>query len=260
MIRDHGRKIGDGMACGGYCNGEVISITPSSGTGYEAAGIFCHEFQHQYQFAKGDLAEWKFKKFTVSDKILNDRIYESAADTANYQYLYEMKDKNLKARMAFESAKLDCPGLKAYAAAKDKGKSEQDCMLAGMQGYAESYIIAHYYAKCYNPLIKERDPEKLNADLYTDNVRAAVGGSVFQAMGMKGEKLDEFAAYKDHTVGMTTEKPREKQPLMQTLKAQPHEPIDQGYSLMSALNKQQAKNNAAKAVQTAQAARSTAQR
>ena len=204
LIRDHSKKN-----CGGYCNGGVISITPSSGTGYEAAGTFCHEFQHQYQHVKGDLDEWRLKKFTMSDKILNDRMFEAAADTAKYQYMYEMKDKNLKARMAFEALKLERPGLKAYAAAKDKGKSEQECMLAGMQGYATSYGMANFYAKHYNPMIKERDPEKLNADLYTDNVRAAVGGSVFQAMGMKGEKLDEFAAYKDHTVGMTTEKPRE---------------------------------------------------
>ncbi len=208
LMRDRSGKA-NGMACGGYCSGEVISISPSSGTGYEAAGTFCHEFQHQYQHVKGDLDEWKFKKFTVSDKILNDRMCESAADTAKYQYMYEMKDKNLKARMAFEAVKLERPGLKAYAAAKDKGKSEQDCMLAGMQGYATDYMTAHYYAKYYNRLIKERDPEGLNADLYTDNVRAAVGGSVFQAMGMKGGKLDEFAAYKDHTVGMTTEKSQE---------------------------------------------------
>ncbi len=204
LIRDHSKKD-----CGGYCNGGVISITPSSGTGYEAAGTFCHEFQHQYQYVKGDLDEWRLKKFTMSDKILNDRMFEAAADTAKYQYMYEMKDKNLKARMAFEALKLDRPGLKTYAAAKDTGKSEQECMLAGMQGYATSYGMADFYAKRYNPLIKERDPKGLNADLYTDNVRAAVGGSVFQTIGMKGEKLDEFAAYKDHTVGMTTEKPQE---------------------------------------------------
>lgn len=38
-----------GLATGGYCNGERIVLNPVLGTGYSAAGILAHEFQHQYQ-------------------------------------------------------------------------------------------------------------------------------------------------------------------------------------------------------------------
>jgi len=205
LIRDHGGKVG-GMPCGGYCDGNVISMTPSSGTGYVAAGIFCHEFQHQYQFKKGDLNEWQLGKYKTSDKFLNDRIFESAADTAKYQYMYEMKDKNLKARMAFEAEKLERPGLKAYAAAKDKGKSEQECMLAGMQGYAKDFYTAKSYASDYHHEIKETDIKALNPEYFSENAKPMVGWQYLQgASGMMDEKLDEVAAFKAHTVGMTTE-------------------------------------------------------
>ena len=204
LIRDHDKKH-----CGGYSDGGVISITPSTGTGYNAAGAFCHEFQHHYQHVEGNLDEWKCQKLTLSDKILNYRLYEAAADTARYQYLYEIKDNNVSAQNTFASLKRTLPGLKAYVAAKNKGKNEQDCVLAGMQGYAKNFYMASYYDKSYTPFIKEQEDKGLNADLYTDNVRAAVSGRVFQAIGMKGGKLDEFAAYKDHTIGLTTEQPQE---------------------------------------------------
>lgn len=43
-----------GLATGGYCNGERIVLNPVLGTGYSAAGILAHEFQHQYQFKKNE--------------------------------------------------------------------------------------------------------------------------------------------------------------------------------------------------------------
>lgn len=201
LIQDHGGKV-NGQSCGGYCNGAVISMSVSSGTGYMAAGIFCHEFQHQYQYKKGfglhrsDLG--------LSESILNDRIYESAADTAMYQYMHEMKGKNPQAANAFAMNLSISPGQRAYSAAKIKGKSEQDCMLAGMMGYAESYTTAQYYAKSYHSEVGETDRQTLNAGLYTDNIRSAVGIRFFQNR-MNGEKLDEVAAFKAHTIGMTAE-------------------------------------------------------
>ena len=149
LIRDHAKKN-----CGGYCSGSVISITPLSGTGYGAAGVFCHEFQHQYQFKNGNLNEWQTGKYKTSDKFLNDRIYEAAADTAKYQYMHEIKDKNPQAAHAYAMAMLS-PGQRAYSAAKNKGKSEQECMLAGMQGYAKDFYTAHFYAKYYHSEIRE---------------------------------------------------------------------------------------------------------
>ena len=205
LIRDHSGKIGgdDGMQCGGYCNGLVISITPSTGTGYEAAGLFCHEFQHQYQFKRGD--GLRRSGMMLSEAILDDRIVEAAADTANYQYMYEMKDKNPEAKKAFESVKTYRSGLKAYAETKDAGKSELDCMIAGMEGYASSYETANAYAKCYHPDAKEHD--SFSADEYSDSVRTLLQQREGMVCGksVQREDLDDVAAFKAHTVGMTTE-------------------------------------------------------
>lgn len=200
LIRDHAKKN-----CGGYCSGSVISITPLSGTGYGAAGVFCHEFQHQYQFKNGNLNEWQTGKYKTSDKFLNDRIYEAAADTAKYQYMHEIKDKNPQAAHAYAMAMLS-PGQRAYSAAKNKGKSEQECMLAGMQGYAKDFYTAHFYAKYYHSEIRETDIKTLNPEYFSENAKSMVGWQYLQgASGMMDGKLDEVAAFKAHTVGMTTE-------------------------------------------------------
>ena len=206
LIQDHGGKL-NGQSCGGYCDGNVISMSRSSGTGYLAAGIFCHEFQHQYQVKKG-IGTHRFD-LDLSETILNDRIYESAADTAMYQYMHEMKGKNPQAANAFAMNLSISPGQRAYSAAKIKGKSEQDCILAGMMGYAESYTTAKHYAKSYHGEVGEEEMQALDASQYTDNIRSAVGTGYFQNR-MNGEKLDEVAAFKGHTVGMTTEEPVEQ--------------------------------------------------
>ena len=201
LIRDHAKTN-----CGGYCSGSVISITPLSGTGYMAAGVFCHEFQHQYQFIKGDLNEWKLGKYKTSDKFLNDRIYEAAADTACYQYMHEIKGKNPQAANAFAMKLSMSPGQRAYSAAKIKGKSEQDCMLAGMQGYAKDFYTARFYAKHYHSEIRETDIKALNPEYYSENAKSMVGWQYLQgASGMMNGKLDEVAAFKAYTVGMTAE-------------------------------------------------------
>lgn len=201
LIRDHAKKN-----CGGYCSGSVISITPFSGTGYTAAGIFCHEFQHQYQFKKGDLNEWQIGKYKTSDKFLNERIYEAAADTACYQYMHEIKGKNPQAANAFAMNLSISPGQRAYSAAKIKGKSEQECMLAGMQGYAKNFYTAQFYAKYYHSEIRETDIKGLNPEYFSENAKSMVGWQYLQgASGMMNGKLDEVAAFKAHTVGMTAE-------------------------------------------------------
>lgn len=206
LIQDHGGKV-NGQSCGGYCSGDVISMSVSSGTGYGAAGIFCHEFQHQYQFMRGK--DFHNQNLSIPESVLEHRVCEAAADTAKYQYLYEMKGKNAQATRAFFEASLDQPGMRAYAKAKDAGKSEQDCMLAGMMGYATSFMTAKYYGEYYHGDAGETDRQTLNAGLYTDNIRSAVGTKYFERQ-LNGNKLDEFDAYKAHTVGMTTEEPVEQ--------------------------------------------------
>ena len=199
LIRNHAKTD-----CGGYCNGAVISITPLSGTGYEAAGIFCHEFQHQYQYVKGDLDEWKCQGLTLSESILNDRMYEAAADTANYQYMYEMKDRNKDAAKAFDTVKRYSPGLKTYAAAMDAGKPELDCILAGMKGYASSYTKAKCYADHYHGYVKEEDA--FSSERFTRNVQSFARKVESQAtVFMNGKELNDVEAFKAHTIGMRKE-------------------------------------------------------
>ena len=194
-----------GLTTGGYCDGDEICMSPMAGTGYKAAGVFCHEFQHQYQFKKG--AGCQRNGFKLSDKILDDRIMEASADTARYQYLYEMQKKHPQAILSVleSAASMELGGFFGYAKAKLSGKSETECILDGMKSYASGYIYAKMYEEGYHPNIKKKEPEVLNFDRYSDNVRAMVGTAYSKAQ-IDGQELDEFEAFKSHTVGLTDEK------------------------------------------------------
>lgn len=199
-----------GLMTGGYCNGDVINMSPMVGTGYKAAAVFCHEFQHQYQFKKGNgIAAGR--DLNLSSSILNDRIMEAGADIAAFQYLYEMKTKNPQVAVAIAEFVADgSTGFVNYAAAKIKGKSEQACILAGMEGYAANYMNAVMYERGYHPDVQDTDKRFADFSLYADNVKSAVGvGYYMNAMGMNKKRLDEFDAFKSHTVGLTDEKPNE---------------------------------------------------
>ena len=194
-----------GLTTGGYCNSTEICMAPINGTGYAAAGTFCHEFQHQYQHKKG--AGIRRNGFKLSDQILDDRIMEASADTARYQYLYEMQKKHPQAILAVVENAIDMGGFFGYAKAKLSGKSETECILAGMKSYASNYINAKAYEEGYHPSIK-KESKVLNFDRYSDNVRAMVGTAYFKGQ-INGQELDEFEAFKSHTVGLTDEKPDE---------------------------------------------------
>ncbi len=147
LIRDPAGKD-EGYA--GYCNGACISITPSTGTGYNAASTFVHEFQHQYQFDQD--SDMRLKVFSMPELALDERIMEAAADTESYRYLHRMKDKNIQARTVYLNSMLEEPGMRAYAAAKRGGKNEEECIIAGMKGYAQSGERAKFYAENYHGL------------------------------------------------------------------------------------------------------------
>ena len=195
-------KAANGMICGGYCNGSVISISAISGTGYMAAGIFCHEFQHQYQFMRGD--GLRRDGMMLSEAILDDRINEAAADAAKYQYMYEIKDLNPYAQITY-SQEMSTPGQKAYSKAKDAGKPEWDCVLAGMQGYATDFYRAVSYESEYHPEIKGKHEENIGD--YTDDLkeRIELHNANFTKQFLQGDKLDEVEAFRAHTVGLGTE-------------------------------------------------------
>ncbi|MBO4643477.1 MAG: hypothetical protein J5716_02590 [Alphaproteobacteria bacterium] len=199
--------------CYGCCNGEHILISNVIGTGYRAAATFVHEFQHQYQETHDGLEHYK-GSLSLTEDILDDRLCEAAAETAAYQYLYEMKDANPQARNVFlcESETGGyAQGLREYAAAKDAGLDEGQCILAGMHGYAASYGVARSYERCYH---KEtlRDPRpnlKRYADYLHDGLKEQAAERVDSYLS--SEQLDETAAFKSYTVGMMETLPSDEQ-------------------------------------------------
>lgn len=198
-----------GMRGCGSCNGESIMISAGEGTGYDAAATFAHEFQHQCQFKHDGVGKYK-KGLSLAEDILDDRIVESAAETAGYQYRFEVRGKNPQARAAFVKAMTQgvyAAGMRAYYAAKKSGKSEGDCVLAGMTGYASNFRLARGYECDYHreiaapPMFLE--PERYRAELREGRKKEAVK---FVDACLSGKKLDVAAAFRSHTVGMTDEK------------------------------------------------------
>ena len=212
-----------GMNCDGFCraDGSQICISESIGTGYRAAAIFCHEFQHQYQCTHDGMYHYK-EGLSLPEDILDDRLYEAAAETSAYQYLYDIRNNNPQAGAAY----LYCmhnggyaQGLKAYAAAKKQEKPESDCVLAGMKGYAENYGIARWYEKAYHREICKRDPNfgiDKYADYLHDGMKEEVVTMLEQRLG--GKRLDETAAFLSHTVGMT-DVPPEKDAIQSVIRS-----------------------------------------
>ncbi len=206
-------RLVHGMDCCGSCNGENIMIAAMEGTGYEAAATFAHEFQHQYQFKHDGINKYK-DGLTLAENILDDRIFEAAAETAGYQYLFEIRDKNAQSSAAFVSAMTKgsyAPGMRAYYAAKKAGKSEGESILAGMAGYASSFGLARSYERSYHSAVARPpaflDFEKYMPELQSGRKQAAVG---FIDTCLSGKKLDVVAAFKSHTVGMTDDKPSDE--------------------------------------------------
>lgn len=196
-----------GRGCAGWCNGQTICLCPSILVdNYSAAGTFCHEFQHQEQFTHEGTREFA-ENNNVVERMVNDRIYEAAADTAHYQYLYEVRHNNPKAFLAYQQAMMECPGMRSYDKAKRAGKPEQECILSGMMGYAKDSVVADYYAK--DQFAFELQYRKdLDADRYSSSYstvgrkkdKKTIEGIV---MGNSEEPYDFVHAFKAHTIGMT---------------------------------------------------------
>ena len=196
---------------GGYCNGRRIAVAETAGTGYKAAATFVHEFQHQYQFKHDAINHYK-GNLSLAEDILDDRLCESAAQTASYQYLYEMKDRNLQTKNVYRTSckKNDwySQGLLDYSAAKEAGKNEGECILAGMSGYASHFALARCYERDYHSEIGRTDPSfGVNglADYLQEGRKEDIVHKIDQYLG--GQKLDETAAFLSHTTGMTDQPP-----------------------------------------------------
>ena len=194
-----------GAGCYGSCNGKRIMLSKKMGTGYRTAKTFVHELQHQYQFKHDGVDKYK-NGLSLAEDILDDRLNESAAEMASCQYMFEIRNKNPQAHAVFirESTQgMYARGMRSYAIAKAAGKSEGECVLAGMRGYAVNFKLARNYECDYHKDI-ENPPRFLHPENFADNVRkgreeAAVK---FINKALSGKKLDIVAAFKSHTVGM----------------------------------------------------------
>ena len=197
----------------GCCDGHRIVISESMGTGYKAAATFVHEMQHQNQDTHDGIMHYK-KGLSLAEDILDDRLCESAAETAAYQYMYEMKDANPQARRVYMRARTSggySQGLCDYAAAKEAGLDEPSCVLAGMRGYASNYYIARSYEMDYHWDIRMGIGRKL--DSYADYLHDGLKEREITKInsGLSGDRLDEVAAFGSHTVGMTEVPPTPEQ-------------------------------------------------
>lgn len=189
-------------SCYGYCSKTVLSVSKIAGTDYSAAATFAHEFQHQCQYVYGN-AQRYLHAFSLKESILEERIGEAAAETAAYQYLYDVKDNNPQAQAAYKAA-LEKHGMRAYAVARRKGESEPDCVLAGMRGYADNLKLAQIYEKSYHPEIASDVLSDFTRS--TKDVRQGRNGFMltYTETRLGGNSLDEWDALKTHTVGMAT--------------------------------------------------------
>lgn len=201
--------------CGGkfsgcyYRNLNSIIIDPKDVSGYGGAATLAHELQH---FEQSRQTEWVGVKTNTADQIFVERIGESAADTAAYQYLYDVRNRFEKGR----PFKTLCSGYTAYAAAKEAGKPESECVLAGMKGYAENAGIAASYAEHYHPRLFHTDFK--DADYFNEIDPAALSrvdlGPVLQkftsSMPLPGDNVDEVHYFRNLTTGMMTEPPADE--------------------------------------------------
>ena len=192
--------------CSGYYNSacNVIAIDQKNVPGYDGAATLAHEFQH---FEQSRRMEWRGVKTNTADQIFVERIGESAADTAAYQYLYDVRD-NPEARKSYKTCQ---PGYNAYAAAKKAGKPESECVLAGMKGYAEDAGIAASYAEHYHPRLFHTNPKDVDYfnEINPEEMSRVDLGFVLQkfttSMPLPGDNVDEVHYFRNLTTGMTTE-------------------------------------------------------
>lgn len=196
----------------GACNGDFLIMSPMAGTGYRAAGTFVHEFQHQIQFSQGEMGRRK-EDMSLKESVLDDRLCESAAETACYQYLYEMKDKHPQAMDAYRQTSLlggYAEGLNEYAAAKEAGLPESECVLAAMRGYADNYRISSVYETSYHR--REMGDPTPRFGKYADYLHEGLKKDALKELDRRldGGRLDETAAFKRYTAGMFDKQPTDE--------------------------------------------------
>lgn len=202
-VKDCGGKFG-----GYYCRDlNSIVVDPKEVSGYDGAALLAHELQH---FEQSRRTEWLRLKINTAEQIFVERIGESAADTAAYQYLYDVRNcPEVKWRTGGK-------GYTAYAAAKEAGKPEGECVLAGMKGYAEEMPVAELYAQRYHPNMFQIAPKNLEQWFDKDRLNKIFGKDLETAQksvpstAHTGNKVDEAFYFRSLTTGMMTEPPADE--------------------------------------------------
>lgn len=194
---------------GGYYSPSlnIIVLDPKSVLGYDGAALLAHELQH---FEQSRRTEWRGLKINTAEQIFVERIGESAADTAAYQYLYDVRNR--------PGAKWGTArkGYFAYAAAKEAGKPEDECVLAGMKGYAEEMPVAELYAQQYHPNMFQIAPKNLEQWFDKDRLNKIFGRDLETAQksvpstARTGNKVDEAFYFRSLTTGMMSEPPADE--------------------------------------------------
>ncbi len=188
-----------------------IHMNALSGTGYNAAGTFAHEFQHFVQ-NQTDSKEWLHPHARLSEQILSEHIGEATADTAKYQYMYELGREKVGAE--YDELLKSRSGFNAYCAAKDARQPESECVLAGVKGYLSDAGIQDSYAKRYHCVVYSNsvnldDVEKMDIDAMT---RMERGAAVFKIgnLSPNGPDIDAVKSYKDLSFGLAEPLPDDR--------------------------------------------------
>ena len=183
-----------------------IHMNALSGTGYDAAGTFAHEFQHFVQ-DQTDSKEWLKPEARLSEQILSEHIGEATADTAKYQYMYELGREKVGAE--YDELLENRSGFNAYCAAKDARLPESECVLAGVKGYLSDESMLDFYARRYHRSLYRQaaalnDVEKMDVNAMT---RAERGSAAFQIAGLfpSGLDIDAVKSYKDLSFGLAAD-------------------------------------------------------
>ena len=196
---------------GGYYSPSlnIIVLDPKSMLDYDGAALLAHELQH---FEQSRRTEWMGLKINTAEQIFVERIGESAADTAKYQYLYDVRNRpGIRGCWATGGE-----GYSAYLAAKEAGKPEGECVLDAMRGYAKILSVATLYAKHYHPALFQIAPYNLDERFDKDRLTRIFGEDLDAArkgvavMARTGDKVDEAFYFRNLTTGMMSETPADE--------------------------------------------------
>ena len=133
-----------GAICAPGDPGEIVMGT-TTGTGYSAASIFVHEFHHHKQHLH--LNEFnQYGLGLAKGEMLERRLCEATASTAEAAYLYRMKKR---APVTYATSWGMSATLRAYAGEMNKSGDKDKAAVAAIKGYSSDLGTARFYENWY---------------------------------------------------------------------------------------------------------------